>query len=239
MISTATSGFRLKGRLAEGALAMWNPIDAALSRLAYGINAIAPSAKGFLPKPVQRFVHLKVLHANRPYGDLLRRPSRLFLEQEVLPQLSRDYRKVLFVGTASYTYHYEKIFRPGQYTTIDSNPGTAVWGAAEHIVAPIQEIGSHCPKHAFDCVVINGVFGFGIEDTGSMLATVRALHDVLRPDGFLVVGWNNDRHADLATLGVFSPLFAPSDSPPWGRRRTFPPETHVYDFFVRQPDAGG
>lgn len=216
---------------------MWNPIEAALSRLVYGLNATMPSAKKYLPKPVQRFVLLRILQSNRPYRELLRLPSRLFLEHEVLPQLSRDYSKVLFVGTASYTYHYEKIFRSGQYTTIDSNPGTEVWGSENHIVAPIQEIGSYCPRGTFDCVVINGVFGFGIEDTDSMLTTVRVLHEVLRPDGFLVVGWNNDRHADLATLGVLSPLFAPSDSPPWGRRKAFPPETHVYDFYIRQPDG--
>ena len=60
------------------------------------------------------------------------------LEREILPWVAAHFSRILFVGTASYTYHYEKLFRRGQYTTIDLHPSTAVWGARDHIVGDLR-----------------------------------------------------------------------------------------------------
>ncbi len=156
------------------------------------------------------------------------------MEREILPWVRRNCSRVLFVGTAPYTYHYENGFHREQYTTIDMHPSTAVWGARHHIIAPIQEIGRHRRQGHFDCVIMNGVFGFGIDEAGDMRAAIEAIQEVLRPGGLLVVGWNTDKHPDPD--GLFAPYFAARERPPFPKRLAFDaPLTHVYDFYERRP----
>jgi hypothetical protein len=192
----------------------------------------SPLARRVLPRWVLRFILIRLFGADRRY-DLA---SRHCLEDEILPWLAERYARILFVGTQGYTWHYRKRFRPDQYTTIDRQPRNAVWGARDHITAAIEDIGRHRPPGFFDCVILNGVFGFGVDDEGHMRMVVKALHGALRPGGLLVVGWNTDLHADPDTLGLYDPYFTANKEEPWVQRRHFPPETHVYDFYVRRPD---
>jgi hypothetical protein len=185
---------------------------------------------------VQRLLLLHVLGVNRRYGQLLVTPSRVCLEREVLPWLAGRCRRVLFVGTASYTHHYERLFEPGQYTTIDVHPSTAVWGSRDHIVGPIQDINRRRPKGSFDGIVLNGVLGFGVDRIEDMRLVLKEVHDALQPYGFLVVGWNTDLHDDPEALGLYEPFFTRNQEAPWTGRREFPPETHVYDFYRRRAD---
>jgi len=198
---------------------------------------LAPLAKNALPKSAKRFILLNLLGIRRRYADLRSRPSRLFLEHEIMPWLAKHYDRVLFVGAAPYTYQFEKLFRRnrGQYTTIDPHDGTAVWGARQHIVAPLQEIERHRPEGYFDCVVLNGVFGFGIDDLESQRTAIRVIHRALSAGGLLLVGWNTNLIPDLGELGLAEPYFASTVKDlPWPHRTRFPPpETHVYDFYTR------
>jgi len=196
---------------------------------------LSPLARRLLPRPVLRFLLLQVMGVNRSYRQVLAAPSRLCLEREILPWLSARYARILFVGTASYTFHYERLFRRDQYTTIDLHPSTAVWGARDHIAAPIQDINRHRPKGSFDCVVLNGVFGFGVDKVDDMRAVLKELHDALQSDGFLVVGWNSDMHEDPEALSLYEPFFVRNQEAPWIGRRRFPAETHIYDFYRRRP----
>lgn len=196
----------------------------------------SPLARKLLPKWALRFLLLHVLGINRRYARMYGAASRLCLENELLPWLARRYHNILFVGTSSYTFHYEKLFRRDQYTTIELQERGAVWGAANHIVAPIEEIGRHRPPGFFDCIVLNGVFGFGVDEVEHMRRVVEALHGALGPGGLLVVGWNTNLHEDPEKLGLFDRHFARNTEEPWVKRRHFPPETHVYDFYVRRTD---
>ena len=208
-------------------------IRSALSRLYF---ALTPLAKKVLLKPVLRLLLLlRVIDVNRSLPNRPGEPGRLFLEQEVLPWIRRNYSRILFVGTAPYTFHYEKMFEHdrAQYTTLDGNPGAAVWGAPTHLAARIEDIALHRPKDFCDCIVFNGVFGFGIDRPDDMRVAARAMAEVLRSGGLLIVGWNTDLHADPEEQGVLSPFFARTDQTPWGRTRRYPAELHVYDFYVK------
>ena len=146
---------------------------------------------------------------------------------------------VLFVGTGPYTWQFERLFRRSreQYTSIDPESATAVWGARNHFVAPVQDIGLYRPKGHFDCIVFNGVFGFGINDLDGQRAAIEVLHDALAPGGLLLVGWNTNLLPDLEALGLFSTHFTAAEGLPWPHRTLFAlPETHVYDFYTRRPD---
>jgi len=154
-----------------------------------------------------------------------------------MPWLAARCDHVLFVGPAPYTYQFERLFRRSrdQYTTIDPDGGTAVWGARRHIVAPLQELPNHRPPGFFDCIVLNGVFGFGIDSIEAQRGAIEILHRSLAQGGLLLVGWNTNLHADLEELGLFQPYFTPAvQGLPWPHRTRFdPPETHVYDFYTR------
>lgn len=215
----------------------------------YWLNGLFPGAKKLVPKWFHRFVLLRIVGVNRGYETLINHePSRLFLEREVMPWVADHYHRVLFVGAASYTYHYERTFRddPGRYTTMDRLALTRVWGADQHIVGPIQEIDRHRPAGFFDCVVLNGVLGYripewnetGIVEIEDMRTTMKVLHHVIRPDGMLVLGWNpRDMAKSPMELGVMQPFFEPTDQPPWGWCKRFEGELrHVYEFYRRRGD---
>ena len=47
-----------------------------------------------------------------------------------------------------------------QVTTIEPNPGTAVYGSSkQHIKAPIGALGEYVPAGTYDVIIINGVIG--------------------------------------------------------------------------------
>lgn len=188
-------------------------------------------AKRLLPRLVQRLLLIHVFRVNRRYGRLMKADSRICLQEEILPWMRGRFASILFVGTASYTYHYEQLFRRGQYTTMDVGSASRAWGAADHVVGRVQDLNLHRPEGSFDCIVLNGVFGFGVDTIEDMRAVVHALHRALRPGGFLLVGWNTDLHVDPEAAGLYDGLFVRNGEPPWTERRHFPPETHVYDFY--------
>jgi len=187
-------------------------------------------ARKLLPQRVQRSL-LLAYGVNRPYAHFPGLASRQALGTEILPGLRDRCRSVLFVGTASYTWEYERLFAADRYTTLDIAPGAAVWGARRHIVSAVQELTQHRPEGFFDGVVMNGVLGFGIDTPEQMHRAFAELRRALPPQGLLVVGWNTDRHADPETLGLYDG-FERS-----GERRVFPPETHVYDVLVSSRPA--
>ena len=197
------------------------------------------AVKKLLPKQVKRFILLNFLGMRRRYDHLRSHPSRRVLEHEILPWVAKHYARVLFVGTGPYTWQFERLFRRSreQYTTIDPESATAVWGARNHFVAPVQEIGRYRPNGYFDCIVFNGVFGFGINDLDGQREAIKVLHDALAPGGLLLVGWNTNLMPDLEELGLFKPYFVDAEGLPWPHRTLFGlPETHVYDFYTRRPD---
>jgi SAM-dependent methyltransferase len=195
-------------------------------------GSLARSARQLLPKRVQRSL-LSACGVNRPYAHLPGLASRQCLETEILPWVRDRCRSILFVGTASYTWRYETLFRADRYTTLDIAAGAAVWGARHHIVAPVQELSRHRLPGFFDGVVLNGVLGFGIDTEQQMRRTFEELHRTLAPGGLLVVGWNTDRHQDPEALDVYGDRFARVAEARWAERRHFPPETHVYDVYRR------
>jgi SAM-dependent methyltransferase len=90
---------------------------------------------------------------------------------------------------------------------------------------------------SFDAVVANGVIGFGLDDPADCERAVRACHEVLRPGGWLVLGWNDVddlrpvRLEDLQALQCFEASVLPPFTA--SRHPTFSPARHTYDFYRR------
>ena len=220
-----------------------------LKRFLYWLNGAAPWLKALLPKGLHRYVLIRFLNVNKDYDVMLREnPERLFLSGEVMPWVAANCRRVLFVGTSSYTYQYEDLFSddPDRYFTIDKLPSLKLWGSKHHIVAPLQEVHRHCPAGFFDAVVCNGVLfyripehgDYGIGGTaGEMDQLSSALATVLKPGGLMVFGWNGkDEPLALSLSTLLAGRFVADPALPWGQRRTFAGDAHVFEFFRRKAD---
>jgi len=120
------------------------------------------------------------------------RNDRRILEQTLFPflQSSELYQRILFVGTAWYNLHYPRLFRHKDFWTLEIDPSLAPYGASQHIVGSCTEIDQHFPMNSLDCVILNGVFGFGLNNPKDMERTCQAIWTTLRPGGLLILGYN-------------------------------------------------
>jgi SAM-dependent methyltransferase len=169
-----------------------------------------------------------------------RQPDRSYLRRLILPALARDpLRRVLFVGVRAYTRRYGEEFRRlagGGFFTIDSDPGAARWGEpGRHASGDVRRLDTHYPAGSFDAVVMNGVFGWGVDDRPDMDRAIEAIHAVLAPGGLLLVGWNTDRSHDPDTLDAVARLFAPTAVHGLPARHRVPGVTHVFAWYRRRP----
>lgn len=170
-----------------------------------------------------------------------RTSDRWLLERSILPALARrpGMRRVLFVGCARYTQHYESIFAGAEYWTLDPVPARRRWGAQRHIADVLQRVDRHVPPAQFDLIVCNGVLGWGLDAAVDADAAFAACRTVLRPGGGLLLGWNDVaprnrvRPGELAALAVYERHLVPGigvvQARAPGARR------HVYEFYCVRP----
>jgi SAM-dependent methyltransferase len=110
------------------------------------------------------------------------------------------------------------------------SPGARVWGARRHMVGPVQQVHRAFTKGEFDSVILNGVFGFGVNTIPEMNQTIESVKRILRSGGLLLLGWNTDLTADPLTLDEMRRGFRPAVDLPFPPHREFAGESHVYDF---------
>jgi len=171
------------------------------------------------------------------FGDLwvVYRKDRRHLDRELIPVIGRRGGKVLFIGCRKYTKHCPRLLaaRGLECWTIDIDPIAARWGAPErHVIGDILDEPNHWPASSFDTIILNGVFGFGLNSERDQDAALRACRLLLAKDGWLVLGWNTDRSVDPSELPTLQNLFRPSSIPGLAQRQTFAKSTHVYATFT-------
>ncbi|MDF1740748.1 MAG: class I SAM-dependent methyltransferase [Verrucomicrobiales bacterium] len=160
------------------------------------------SAVSSLVKMVKRCVPDSVKLASkarlRPGGRIgLNLPDRIFLEQVSIPWFAEqeETRSVLDVGTDWYTWKYEVLFPGMEYQSIDFDAAKAKFASPNHVVGSILELDQYFEENRFDLIICNGVFGWGVDDCADIETAVSQFFRVLRPGGYLVIGWNdNDDH---------------------------------------------
>ncbi|HQW20873.1 MAG TPA: class I SAM-dependent methyltransferase [Rhodocyclaceae bacterium] len=120
--------------------------------------------------------------------------DRAFLEKQVFAYLNRErnIREILFAGVEMYTLHYAGCLPEKHFQTIDIDPEKAGYGATNrHTVGSVTELRSYYKPDQFDCIILNGLIGYGLDSAEDV---DQALHEslaVLRPGGLLIIGWNN------------------------------------------------
>jgi Methyltransferase domain len=171
------------------------------------------------------------------YGELgiARCPDRLHLERELIPAVGHRGGNALFIGCRPYTKRYPALLgaHGAECWTIDVDPTVARWGAPErHVTDAVQNAQDHWPPSSFDTIVLNGVFGFGLDSVRDQDAALRVSRRLLTSGGWLILGWNTDRCIDPLELPALRNQFLPLSIPGLAPRQTFPASTHVFDTFT-------
>ena len=163
-----------------------------------------------------------------------RQEDRRHMRRDILPAVARARPgRILFVGVRGYTRDYGRVFRGSrtEFWTCDVDPAAARFGApSRHLTEDVQAIDSAFPEGYFDVVILNGVFGWGIDEPAGMDRTLRALAKILVPGGALLIGWNHDRAPDPQTLAGIT-LYQATSYAGLPARRRFREVTHVYAWY--------
>jgi len=171
----------------------------------------------------------------------MRTEDRRILEQVILPHYGNDpaVRTVLFVGCEWYTAHYQRrYFAPHDYWTIDPDATRRRFGAKQHVVARLEELGEYFPSAFFDLIICNGVYGWGLNRAEDCEVAMAQCHRCLAEAGHLLLGWNDVPRYDPAPLSQVHSLsrFARYPFPAFGTWQylTDTPIRHTYHFYQKR-----
>ncbi len=186
--------------------------------------------------PWAAYVRLRSL-LGRPFR--LRTDDRRVLDQVIIPELAgrAGIERVLFVGCAIYTQHYEGLFGGAEFHSIEPDPRQARWGARRHVVDVLQNGAAHWAPGYFDLIVCNGVYGWGLDARDDIERAMNACFTLLRERGLLILGWNDTPErtpvplTDISALARFEPhAFAPLGA---SRHLCAGAHRHVFSFFEK------
>jgi hypothetical protein len=194
-----------------------------------------PGLRNRLPRRFYRWLAL-LITSRAALGS-----ARQYLTGSIFPALaSTELKRVLFVGCKSYTAHYGKQLTQAaiEYWTTDIDPAAAIWGEKNrHITCDITKIHEACPPGWFDVVLLNGVFGYGIDEESEMNRAIEAIAQILRRDGMLLIGWNPKEVTDPTRLESARVHFRRDCWLSLPFRKTFPDADAVYDWLVKTSAA--
>lgn len=169
--------------------------------------------------------------------DIRRMPDRRYFADHIIPELARNATgPLLTVGCRSYSAEYGAMWQKlgVDVWTIDFDPAAAKWGVpGQHIIGDMLELDKHFTPAFFSVVILNGVFGFGVDREDQMDRAVDQVWKVLRPNGLLLVGWNADKTGDPELLDAMTRQFRRAGISGLPERKTFSGATHVYDTYAR------
>ncbi|HMA74626.1 MAG TPA: hypothetical protein VKP67_24520 [Xanthobacteraceae bacterium] len=184
-----------------------------------------------------RWLRGRIYHAflSRKIENL---PSRRFLHDAIIPALlEAGCKSMLFVGVQSYNRECLRRCENASLWTIDVDPEAARWARADrHIVGDVCVIDQLVPPMCFDAVVMNGVFGYGINEASQARAAICALTKVAKHNAVLVVGWNPGRTIDFCHLAGIKEYLVPIFLGRMASHVEFPPDeiqshSHAYDIY--------
>jgi hypothetical protein len=190
------------------------------------------AARKCLPTRIRRRLHMWFGDLWIAYGR-----DRKYLDHQLIPAVGRRGGRTLFVGCRKYTKHYPALLAAHGVDcwTIDIDPIAARWGAPErHVIGDIQDASDHWHPSSFNTVILNGVFGFGLDSVQSQNTALGACRFLLTEGGCLILGWNTDRCIDPSELSNLRNHFQPSSFPGLAERQTFANSTHVYGTFTAE-----
>jgi hypothetical protein len=124
--------------------------------------------------------------------------DRIILETVIFRELVVDgrYRKVLFVGCAYYTRWYPLLFdwfTDIVFATVEPDPANARFGSKKNHTVGTLETLKAIPgnRNSYDLIILNGVFGFGIDDLEDKTKTFETAYELIKSGGKFLIGYND------------------------------------------------
>ena len=248
--STASDGLRLDSTPAQPAqrLSRMSEVERARKRLERRIywDVVIERPKTALQMLVKLItsphylmsVVRKHLHFGKRTSMLT--TDRIVLEQQIFKHYAAQagIRDILFVGCDADTAGYHELYFPGRrFVTLEPDESNRAFGATEHIVATLEQLGSHIPDASVDLIICNGVFGWGLDEKANCEAAFAAAHRALKPGGQLLVGWNDvPRRAPFPLASIESlSRFRQHEFPLFNtwRHMTDTVYRHTFDFYQK------
>lgn len=190
-----------------------------------------------VPKPIRQ-------QLSEYYNSLrtARSPDRAILTEKIFPALGQTsalgpQSAILWIGCRRYTQNYYPLLeRWGACCwTVDIDPEASRWGrCGRHRVGDILNLATLFPDLRFDAILCNGVFGFGVDSLSAQQSASEAMAAVIKPTGWLLLGWNTDRIIDPVQTNVTAPWFERAALPGFGEHYPVAGCTHVYEVFRRK-----
>ena len=133
----------------------------------------------------------KHLHFGKPKRFSILTTDRIVLEHQIFKHYAAltQLQNILFVGCDADTAGYhETYFHDRRFVTVEPNELNRDFGAREHIVGTMEEIGKHIPAGSLDLIICNGVFGWGLDEKDNCEKAFAAAHEALQPGGQMLLG---------------------------------------------------
>lgn len=176
-----------------------------------------------LPLRKEREITKELNLVSRTYSleELKLKDDRFILERIIFPYFLKNYdiKKVLDVGREGDQEKHNWIFRKTELWTVDVDPEREEWGSKNHIVASVADIEDHFESETFDLIILNGVFGWGLNNPEEIEKAFSAMYNCLKKGGHLIFGWNNNKDTvpmpveEIQSLKKFKPYpFPPLQS---------------------------
>lgn len=162
--------------------------------------------------------------------------DRRILAETYIPAVAALGGRILWVGCQSYTVDYYAPLEAqgGEVWTMDIVEEASIWGhGARHRTGDVCNAHQIFSELKFDAVICNGVLGYGANTVDQQTGALRALAEVLKPDGLLLLGWNTDKIKDPISAKLAEPWFKPAPFAGLPARVPCPGVTHVYDSLRR------
>ena len=205
------------------------------------IGAPPPSKwRSIIPLFTEHGYASRVLRKRLGLPTPLNTEDRRILEQTIFPFYGANpsFQNVLFVGCNTYTSDYQRLyFGDRNFWTIEPNADLTQFGARQHVVAPLEEMGRHFAEKFFDLIICNGVFGWGLDREAQCNAAFEQCHICLREGGHLIFGWDDVARRTPIEVAQISSLarYGRFNFPPLGTWRylTDTPYRHTFDFYQK------
>ncbi len=175
-----------------------------------------------------RYLIKKYAYKRKKYED------RDTLERIILPYiLSRKNPKtILDVGREDYQEFYNLFFINKEFWTIDIDPQKKEFGSQNHITDNVINLKKYFKDNYFDFILINGVLGWGLNKKNEIQDTFNILYDILKPNGIIIVGWN-DTPIPLKNIEGLNKLKKYYFKPLKGNQFECINGEHKYNFYIK------
>ncbi len=167
----------------------------------------------------------------------------MFEDREVLERIIFPYllihenpRRILDIGREAYEKFYNLFFTGRELWTIDINPRRKKFGSKNHIIDDVVNLKKHFKNNYFDLIIMNGVFGWGLNQRENIETAIGGIYDILKTDGILVFGWNDALDTKpvplehIRALKEFKPYYF---KPLKGINFKASSNNHIYNFYEK------